>query len=100
VKKLDLVEIKNGKVYCTSLSIAEEFKISHPHVLEKIRNLTIDIPTAKSEFKEGFFINERNREYPLFHITRRGYMSLIMNLDAKSKESKLILMQKKELFIE
>ena len=96
----NLVEVKNGKIMCSSLDISEEFEISHSHVLEKIRNLTIDVPTVKKEFKKTEFTNNRNRKYPMFHITRRGYMSLIMNLDAKSKESKILLMRKKELFID
>lgn len=97
---MDLVEVKNGKVYCTSLSISEEFRITHSHVMEKIKKLTLDIPTVKTQFEEGIFVNERNREYTLFHITRRGYMSLIMNLEAKSKESRILLMMKKEMFID
>ena len=95
-----LVEVKRGVVFCNSLQIAEEFMITHKQILEKIRNLTADIPTVKNEFEESEFTNERNRKYPLYHITRRGYMSLIMNLDAKSKESKILLMNKKELFID
>ena len=96
----ELVKVKNGKLFCTSLDISEEFEIGHNRVLEKIRNLTDDIPTVKKEFSESKFTNNRNRKYPMYHITRRGYMTLVLNLDAKTKESKILLMQKKELFID
>ena len=98
--KKNLIKNSRGKLFCTSIDIGLEFVIMHNQILVKIRKLIVDIPTVKKEFEEAIFTNERNREYPMYHISRRGYMSLVLNLDAKSKESKLLLMQKKELFID
>lgn len=94
----NLVELKNGELMTTSLIFAKEFDLNHLHVLEKIRNLTIEYPIVKNQFKESFFTNDRNREYPMYYITRDGYMTLVMNTSAKGESVKL-LFNKKQLFI-
>lgn len=96
----NLVYTEKGKVFCTSLDIAREFNIMHKHILEKINNLTADIPTVKNQFLESEFTNERNRKYPMFIMNRDGYMTLVMELNAKSKESRILLSGKKQLFIQ
>ena len=53
----ELVELKRGKMFTTSLKFAEEFEIQHSHILEKIRNLIIEYPIVKSQFKEDEFTN-------------------------------------------
>lgn len=95
----ELVYVEKGKVFCTSLDISREFDILHLHILEKIRNLTNDIPILKSQFIGSEFTNERNRKYPMFVMNRDGYMTLVMELNAKSKESRILLSEKKQLFI-
>ena len=95
----DLVYVEKGKVFCTSLDISREFDIMHKHILEKIENLTADIPSVKNQFIKSEFTNERNRKYPMFVMNRDGYMTLVMELNAKSKESRILLSEKKQLFI-
>jgi Rha family phage regulatory protein len=97
---MDLIKVINGKVFCTSLDISKEFDIMHLHILEKIRNLTNDIPIVKNQFIESEFTNERNRKYPMYLMNRDGYMTLVMELNAKSKESRIILSEKKQMFIQ
>jgi phage regulator Rha-like protein len=53
---------------------------------------------VKIDFKEDEFVNERNRTYPFFWITKNGYMTLVMNMSAKGNSLKL-LFEKKQLFI-
>ena len=97
---MDLIKVINGKVFCTSLDISKEFDIMHKHILEKISNLIADVPTVKSQFIENEFTNERNRKYPMYLMNRDGYMTLVMELNAKSKESRKILSEKKQMFIQ
>ena len=97
---MDLIKVINGKVFCTSLDISKEFDIMHLHILEKIRNLTNDLPIVKSQFIESEFTNERNRKYPMYLMNRDGYMTLVMELNAKSKESRILLSEKKQMFIQ
>ena len=95
----NLVEVKRGKIYTTSLKFAEEFYLNHQHVLEKIRNLAVAYPTVKKQFKEDVFTNKRNREYPFFWLDRDGYLTLIMNTSSRGESAKL-LFEKKQLFIQ
>ena len=97
---MDLIKVIHGKAFCSSLDISEEFDIMHKHILEKIGNLIADIPTVKSQFIESEFTNERNRKYPMYLMNRDGYMTLVMELNAKSKESRVRLSEKKQLFIQ
>lgn len=94
----NLVELKNGDVLSTTLKFAEEFDITHRHVLEKIKKITAEYPTVKKQFKSDVFKNDRNREYPFYWIDRDGYMTLVMNMGAKG-ESVSLLFQKKQMFI-
>lgn len=93
-----LVDLKKGKILTTSLIFAEEFKIAHMHILEKIKNLTIEYSIVKDQFLEDVYTNNRNRQYPFFYITRDGYMTLVMNISAKGESLKL-LFEKKQQFI-
>ena len=95
---MKLVEYKKGEVLTTSLKFADEFKITHMEILRKIRNLTMEHPIVKKQFKEDVFTNDRNRQYPFYFITRDGYMTLVMNTSAKGESVKL-LFEKKQLFI-
>lgn len=93
-----LVKQQKGEVLTDSLIFAEEFKIAHKEVVRKIKNLTVEYPTVRNQFKEDVFTNNRNREYSYYLITRDGYMTLVMNTSAKG-ESLSLLFEKKQLFI-
>lgn len=83
--KKEMVEVKRGKVYCTSLMFAEKFEMNHKHVLEKIRKLTVECSAMKKEFSEEEFTNKRNRKYPMFVMSEKGFMFLVMNSGAKEQ---------------
>lgn len=95
---MQLVEIKNKELMTTSLIFAKEFELNHQHVLEKIKNLTVEYSTVKNQFREDVFTNNRNREYHFYWITRDGYMTLVMNMGAKGKSLER-LFEKKQMFI-
>lgn len=97
----DLVQIKKGGAITNSLLFSEEFGFTHREVLEKIRNLTVDWATLKSEFTFGTFVNERGREYEFCEFGRNTYMLLIMQFgNVKSKTRRLYIQEKQLLFIE
>jgi len=76
---MKIVEIKRGKVICTRIMFSEKMEMNHRDVLKDIRNLTATANAVKDEFLESEYTNNRNRKYPMFLITRRGFMFLIMN---------------------
>ena len=85
----ELVKVIGKKVVFDSLKFAEKFEIPHRNILRDIRNITALFGAAKNEFKESVWKNDRNREYPMFLMTRKGFMFLVMNTnvspDRKSK---------------
>ena len=83
--KNQIVEVKRGKVYCTSLMFAEKLDMLHGHVLRDIKKLISHNPKQDSEFSEEEFTNGRNRKYNMFVMTKKGFFSLIMNTSVKSE---------------
>ena len=79
----DLVKTLNGKVFANSQIVADEFGKTHYNILANIdkliRNVTIENSILKQFFIEQKFINDRNREYRRFDITRDGFSLLVMS---------------------
>jgi len=88
--KNPLVEVKYNKVFCISNTVGEEFNIAHNEILRKIDNFTVEIPTAelKTMYIEAVYINSKGREYRNFHMSRKGYMFLVMNISTKGSNKK------------
>ena len=96
----DLVEIKRGVVFTTSNIIAEEFGLNHIHVNEKIDKLTIEYSILKTQFIPSTFTNKRGQTYPCYHLTRDGFMTLVMQMGgAKSKKVRDLVMEQQQKFI-
>jgi len=96
----DLVEIKRGVVFTTSNIIAEEFGLNHIHVNEKIDKLTIEYSILKKQFIPSTFTNKRGQTYPCYHLTRDGFMTLVMQMGgAKSKKARDLVMEQQQRFI-
>lgn len=85
-----LTTISNGQVVVSSRQIAENFEKNHQHIMESIRNLTVENSTVKSLFFSSKYINERGREYPEYLMNRDGFSLLVMGFTgAKALEWKL-----------
>ena len=69
---------------------AEKMDINHRDILRDIRNLTATNIAVKNEFSEEEFINKRNRKYPLFVMTKKGFFSLIMNTNVTPSKKQLL----------
>ncbi len=97
----EMVSVSGKRVFTNSIKYSEEFGFIHAHTLEKIRKLTLTQPIVKSHFRESIFINERNREYPYFEMTRKAYMFLVMQMgNASNKESAKFIAEKQWQFID
>ena len=91
-----MVSIKNNKVYCNSLIFSKELELNHRDVLKDIRKLTATNKTVKDQFLETEYTNSRNRKYPMFIMTKKGFMSLMMNTNVlPNKKQKLYQVQNK-----
>lgn len=78
-----LVELNNEQVVTTSLVVAESFDKRHDHVLQDIKKLTTKNPGVKNMFDKSVYINDRNRQYPMYYINRDGFTLLAMGFTGK-----------------
>ena len=70
--------IENGKVTTTSLKVAEVYGKQHSKVMDKIREFIKLIPElGLANFSESSYINEQNKEQPMFEMDRQGFSMLV-----------------------
>jgi Rha family phage regulatory protein len=81
------VNIEKNSASTTSNIIAEHFGKTHKHVLDSIDNLIRDLTAenyaVKDYFKESDWINDRNRKYRMYKISRDGFSLLGMGFTGK-----------------
>lgn len=73
-----LVIMHNQQAVTSSLQVAETFEREHKHVMETIKNLTVENSAVKNFFHETTYSNSRGREYPMFLMNRDGFTLLAM----------------------
>lgn len=77
-----LVEVKkNSKIemsVVSSLDVAETFGKEHKHVLRDIRELHCSEEFRQSNFEQSKYMNEQNRQQPMYYMTRDGFTILVM----------------------
>lgn len=80
---VELVEISDGVPTTTSLKVGGHFDKTHYNVLRKIDELVKDLTIQKLRVRDYFIetvhINDRNREYRIFEVTRDGFSLLAMS---------------------
>jgi Rha family phage regulatory protein len=70
-----LVMLLDDKAMTTSLNVSEMFGKRHDHVIRDIRTL---IAKGVPNFGESSYINQQNREMPMFLMDRDGFSLLVM----------------------
>ncbi len=73
-----LVHQAGDRLFVTSLDISNRFGKQHLHVLEAIRNLDCSPEFSQSNFRLSDYKTERGKTYPLYEITRDGFVFLCM----------------------
>lgn len=67
-----------GKVTTTSLKVAEIYGKEHKNIMAKIREYITLIPElGRLNFKQSSYINEQNKEQPMFDMDRQGFSMLV-----------------------
>lgn len=93
LEKISLI-VEDGKVYCSSLQIAEYFDKEHKSVLASIDNLIeMDSELGRQDFMPSSYVNLQNKPQRCFLMTRDGFMFLAMGFtgEAAYKIKKLII---------
>lgn len=76
----------NDQAVTSSLLIAEKFGKEHKNVMQSIRNLigvTAENSAIAEMFSESRYLNEQNKEQPMFLINRDGFTLLAMGFTGK-----------------
>lgn len=84
---------ENSQVLTNSLLVAEVFGKDHNKVLRDIRELACSQEFRQSNFGQSYYLNEQNREMPMFVMNRDGFTLLVMGYTGKKA------MQFKERYI-
>lgn len=80
---VDLVQIKEGELYTTSLIVAEVFGKEHRHVLRAIDDLECSEEFRVANFGQSNYLNLQGKDTRLVEITRDGFMFLAMGFTGK-----------------
>lgn len=81
-QSVKLIE-KDGKLYASSLEIAEHFQKEHKNVLRDIANLDCSEQFSRLNFEPSNYESGRGRNEPMFLISRDGLAFLIMGFTGK-----------------
>lgn len=76
----------NGQAVTSSLLIAGKFGKEHKNVMQSIRNLiggTAENSAVAEMFSESTYLNEQNKEQPMFLMNRDGFTLLAMGFTGK-----------------
>ncbi len=82
-KALPLVAVEHGEPVTTSLLIAEKFGKQHKDVLRAIKNLECSDEFGRRNFAPSSYLNEQQKEQPMYHITEAGFAFLAMGFTGK-----------------
>jgi Rha family phage regulatory protein len=74
---------RKGKVFCSSLQVAETFKKRHDNVLQDIRKLDCSEGFNLLNFQEIKYKDERGRLQPQIAMTKDGFTFLVMGYTGK-----------------
>lgn len=80
----NLVSVRDGKCFCTSLMIAEKFEKEHNYVLRTIRDQMAVLPKGFCESNFGLTSvevaqpNGGVRSIPIYELTRDGFSFIVM----------------------
>lgn len=76
----EIIEINHTEtVTVSSLDIAQAFEKNHRDVLKAIRELKCSEEFRLRNFAQSTYINEQNREQPMYLVTRDGFSLLAMS---------------------
>lgn len=81
----ELVFVQDQSALTNSLLVAEKFKKNHKDVLEAIRKTmtTAENSAVLQMFVESQYVNEQNKEQPMYVMNRDGFTLLAMGFNGK-----------------
>jgi Rha family phage regulatory protein len=78
-----LVFVDKNQAVTTSLIVSEVFGKGHDKVLRDIRNLGCSEEFRLANFGESTYLNNQNKEMPMFYMNKKGFTLLAMGYTGK-----------------
>ncbi|MBT2722279.1 Rha family transcriptional regulator [Bacillus sp. ISL-46] len=78
-----LVFVEKNQAVTDSLTVAEVFEKGHDKVLRDIRNLGCSDEFRLANFGESTYLNNQNKELPMYHMNKKGFTLLAMGYTGK-----------------
>lgn len=90
INNTDVVfEVVSGNVFANSLQIADVFEKNHKEVMRAMRNQPDD-EFARRNFAQSSYINQQNKQQPMYQMTRDGFSLIVMGFTGqKAREWKI-----------
>ena len=84
----NLIQVKESNIVTNSLLVAEKFNKDHKSVLRKIETLISQLEDgailrSPLLFEKSVYINEQNKNQPMYYINRDGFTLLAMGFTGK-----------------
>lgn len=79
-----LVEIRDGKVFTSSRSVAQKFKKNHFDVLKSLKSLDCSEDFSQSNFALAEYMDNQGKSRPEYAMTRDGFTFLVMGFTGKA----------------
>lgn len=79
----NIVEYENGRMFTTSLIVAEVFEKEHKDVLRAISNLECSPQFTERNFALSEYTDSTGRKLPAYRLTRDGFSFLAMGFTGK-----------------
>lgn len=77
------VSVINGIPMTTSCDVAEYFGKQHRNVLKSVRNADCSADFRRLNFELSSYRNKQNKNQPMFHITKDGFVFVMMGFTGK-----------------
>ena len=82
-------------IFCNSIQAAEILLTNHKTILKRIRNMPCSEEFREENFLETIYKDKRNRNHPLFLLTKLGLNLLLLNSGfRKSSQFRMALIER------
>ncbi|WP_310601459.1 Rha family transcriptional regulator [Desulfobulbus sp.] len=84
---IPMVSQRGGRLFTTSLDVAEKFGKKHKNVIQSILNLDCSAEFSRLNFQPRNYIDDRGKVQPMFNMTKDGFTFLAMGFRGKEAAS-------------
>jgi Rha family phage regulatory protein len=80
---VELLQVKDGDIFASSLDVANEFGKLHKHVLDSIKSGDFSENFSRTNFRLAHYKDTQDKPRPYFFMTRDGFSFIVMGFTGK-----------------